>query len=78
MLLHPFYVFETELILNDLHVAHGVDVSLHVYDFRIVESADNLEYTIDGSYMRKERVSKPSTCRSALNPISLFALEDKL
>lgn len=78
LLLYPFDVFETELVLDDFHVARGVDVSLHVYDFRVVESANDLEYAIDGTYMRKESVSKPSTCRSALCSISLLVLGDKL
>jgi hypothetical protein len=78
LLLYPFDVLETELVLNDFHIARGVDVSLHVYDFRIVESANDLEYAIDSTYMREECVSKPSTCRSALSPISLLVLKDEL
>jgi len=78
LLLHPLDVFETKLVLNDFHVTRGVDVSLDVYDFRIIESANDLEYAIDSTYMRKECVSEPSTCRGALSLISLLVLEDKL
>jgi hypothetical protein len=78
LLLYPFDVFETELVLNNFHVAHGIDVSLHVYDFRVVESANDLEYAVDSTNMRKECISEPSTCRSALGSISLLAMEDKL
>ena len=78
LLLYPFNIFETELVLNDFHVARGVDISLHVYDFRVVESTNDLEYAIDSTYMRKERVSKSSTCRSALGSISLLVPEDKV
>jgi hypothetical protein len=78
LLLDPFDVFKTELVLNNLHVARGVDVALNVYDFRVVEGANNLEYAIDSTYMRKECISKPSTCRSALGSISLLVLKDKL
>ena len=64
--------------MDDFHIARGIDVSLHVYDFRVVESANDLEYAIDSTYMREECVSEPSTCRSALSPISLLDLRDKL
>jgi hypothetical protein len=72
LLLHPFDVFKTELVLNNFHVAQGVDVALHMYNFRVVESANDLKYAIDGAHMRKERVSKSSTCRSALYPVKVY------
>ena len=55
--------------MNNFHVAEGVDVALYMYNLRVVESANDLEYAIDSAHMRKERVSKPSTCRSALYPV---------
>jgi hypothetical protein len=69
LLLYPFDIFKTELVLNNFHVAQGIDVALHMYNFRVVESANDLEYAIDSAHMRKERVSETSTCRSALYPI---------
>jgi hypothetical protein len=52
LLLYPFDVLETKFVLDDFHVAHGVDVSLHVDDFCIVESADDLEDAVDRTYVR--------------------------
>jgi hypothetical protein len=69
LLLYPFNVFKTELGLNNFHVAQRVDVAFHMYNFRVIESANDLEYAIDSAHMRKERISKPGTCRSALYPI---------
>ena len=62
MLLYPFDVFEAKFVLDNFHVAHRVDVSLHMDDFGIIESANDLEDSIDCPYMREERISKPSTC----------------
>jgi len=36
-----------------------------VDDLGIVESANDLEDAIDGTYVREECVSKPGTCRCA-------------
>jgi hypothetical protein len=47
--------------LNDFHVAYGVDVTLDMNDFRVVEGANDLKDAVDGTYVRQERVSKPST-----------------
>jgi hypothetical protein len=66
VLLHPFDIFEAKFVLNDFHVAHRVDVSFHMDDFGIIESANDLEDSVNRPYMRKERVSEPSTCRRAL------------
>ena len=73
LLLYPFDVLETKFVLDDFHVAHGVNVTLHVDDFGIVESADYLEDAVDRTYMREECVSKPGTCRCALGSISLLS-----
>lgn len=70
MLLNPFDVFETKFGLDDLHIAQGIDVSLHMDDFGIVESANDLEDAIDRTYVRKERISKPGACRRALHSMS--------
>ena len=71
MLLYPFDVLETKFVLDDLHVAHGVDIPLHMDDLGIVESANDLEDAIDGTYVREECVSKPGPCRCTLGSISL-------
>jgi len=62
LLLYPFDVFEAKFVLDNFHVAQGVDVSLHMDDFGIIESANDLEDSVDRAYMREERISKPSTC----------------
>jgi hypothetical protein len=52
LLLYPFDVLKTKLVLDDFHVAQGVNVSLHMDDFGVVESANDLEDAVDRTYMR--------------------------
>ena len=56
--------------MDDFHVADGIDVSLDVDDFCVVESTNDLEDAVDGTYVREERVSETCTSRSALDSIS--------
>jgi hypothetical protein len=74
MLLNPLDVFETQFGLDDFHVAHRINVSLDVDHFRIVEGANNLEDTVDGTYVREEGIPETCTGRSALYSISLSVL----
>ena len=62
VLFDPLNVLETELGGDDVHVAAGVNVTLDVNDFCIVEGANDLEDTIDGADVREEGVSETSTC----------------
>jgi hypothetical protein len=61
LLLHPFNVFKAQLVLDDFHVAQGIDVTLDMNYLRVVKGAYDLKDAIDGPYVREERVSKPST-----------------
>lgn len=66
LLLDPLDVLETKLVLDDLHVADGVDVALDVDDLGVVERADDLEDAVDGADVGEEGVSEAGTCRGAL------------
>jgi hypothetical protein len=52
MLLYPFDVFEAKFGLYNFHVTQGVDVTLHMDDFGIIESANDLEDSVHRPYMR--------------------------
>ena len=62
MLLDPLDVLETELGIDDLHVAARVDITLDVDDLSVVEGADDLEDTIDGADVGQESVAETCTC----------------
>jgi hypothetical protein len=72
LLRYPLNVLETKFVLDNLHVAHGVNVSLHMDNLGIVESANDLKDAVDRTYVRKESISEPGTCRCALDSISLL------
>jgi len=59
-LFNPLDILETELCLDDFHVAAGVDVALDVDDLCVIKGADDLEDTVDGTDVGEESVSKTS------------------
>jgi hypothetical protein len=61
LLLYPFDIFKTQLVLDDFHVTYGINVTLDVNDFCVVEGANDLKDAVDSPYVRQKRVSKPST-----------------
>ena len=57
MLGDTFNVLQPKLGLDDLHIPQRVDVPFNVNDFRVVESADDLENAVDRSDVRQESVA---------------------
>lgn len=60
-LLGELDVLDAQLLVDDLKIADGVDVTLDVNNLGIVEATDNLEDGIDGADVGQERVSETST-----------------
>jgi hypothetical protein len=60
-LLGELDVLDAQLLVNDLKIANGVDVTLDVDDLGIVEATDDLEDGVDGANMGQEGVSETST-----------------
>ena len=61
VLLDPLDILETEFCGDNVHVAAGVDVALDVDDLGIIEGADDLEDTVDGTDVGQESVSETGT-----------------
>lgn len=62
-LLSELEILNAELLVDDLQIADGVDVTLDVDDLGIVEATNDLEDGIDGANVRQERVAETSTSR---------------
>jgi hypothetical protein len=60
-LLGELDVLDAQLLVDDLKIANGVDVTLDVDDLGIVEATDDLEDGVDGANVGQERVSETST-----------------
>ena len=59
-LLSELDVLDAQLLVDDLKIANGVNVTLDVNDLGIVEAADDLEDGVDGANVGQERVSETS------------------
>lgn len=63
-------VLDAELLVDDLQITDGVDVTLDVDDLGIVEATNDLEDGIDGANVRQERVTETGTGRSTAGQTS--------
>lgn len=62
-LLNELNILDTELLADDVQVTRGVDVTLDVDNFSIIEATHNLEDGIDGTNVGQESVTETSTGR---------------
>jgi len=60
-LLGELDVLDAQLLVDDLEVANGVDVTLDVNDLGVIEATDDLEDGVDGADVGQERVSETGT-----------------
>lgn len=70
VLLGELDVLDAELLVDDLQVTDGVDITLDVDDLGIVEATNDLEDGIDGANVGQERISKTSTSRGTTGQTS--------
>ncbi|KAG9954844.1 hypothetical protein KCU85_g52, partial [Aureobasidium melanogenum] len=50
-LLDELDILDTELLADDLEITDGIDITLDVDNFGIIETSDDLEDGIDGTNM---------------------------
>lgn len=69
-LLGELDVLNAELLVDDLQITDGVDITLDVDDLSIVEATDDLEDGVDGANVGQERVTETSTSRGTAGQTS--------
>jgi hypothetical protein len=60
-LLDELDILEPQLLLDNVEITSGVDITLDVNNLSIVEATNNLEDGIDGTNVRKEGVAETGT-----------------
>lgn len=65
--LDGFEVFELELVVDNLLVAHGVDAAVHVGDVVIIETAQDVQYGICFSDVGEEFVAETFAAAGAFD-----------
>ena len=60
-LLDEFNILDPQFLVDDGQIPNGVDVTLHVNDFGIIETPDDLENRIDGPDVRQESITQTGT-----------------
>lgn len=69
-LLDELDILDTELLADDLEITDGIDITLDVDNFGIIETSDDLEDGIDGANVGQESVSETSTSRGTTGQTS--------
>jgi hypothetical protein len=69
-LLDELDILDSQLFTDDNEITDGINVTLDVNDFRIIEASDDLEDGIDSTDVRQERVTKTSTSRGTASQTS--------
>lgn len=60
-LLRELKILDAQLLVDDLQVTDGVDITLDVDDLGVIEATYHLEDGIDGSDVRQESVTETGT-----------------
>lgn len=60
-LLRELKILDAQLLVDDLQVTDGVDITLDVDNLGIVEATNDLEDGVDGANVRQERVTETGT-----------------